>query len=170
MREPRPTNATVDEGDTSGYLLGVRARWSALSVTAWMGLAALAGATMPEVPWPRGQAPTPTVLEDKVSDAVELFELEREEEFLEASEAGEDSEHIFVLQEDIDKSTYSVERLFLARREQPVLRLGRRGLGQPRLAAMRAGDGSSARAQGLGRHLITRAAMGAGDDDRRCLG
>jgi hypothetical protein len=64
------------------------------------------------VPWPRGQPPSPTDLDDKLSDAVELFELDREEEFLEAFEFGEESEHIFVLQRQIDAGYYTPEGLF----------------------------------------------------------
>ncbi len=81
---------------------------------ACLGSAALAsadGGTEP-VPWPRGQPPTPLELNDKLSDAVELFKLERAEEFLEAFEEGEDSEHIFVLQSQVDTGTYSVEQMF----------------------------------------------------------
>lgn len=74
---------------------------------------AVAGDVDPAVvPWPRGQPPTSTALEGKLSDAVDLFALERDEELLEAYEAGEDSEHIFILQEQIDKGVYTVEQLF----------------------------------------------------------
>jgi len=65
------------------------------------------------VPWPRGEAPTTGELDDIVTDAVELFELERFEEYLEALESGEDSEHIFVMQEWIDERRFDTERLFL---------------------------------------------------------
>ncbi len=65
------------------------------------------------IPWPRGQPPTPRVLDERLSDAVELYELERAEEFLEAFETGEDSEHIFVLQAQIDQGAYTVEQLFV---------------------------------------------------------
>ncbi len=47
-----------------------------------------------------------------MSDAIALFELERSEEFLEAFERGEDSEHIFVLQEWIDEGRYDAAQLF----------------------------------------------------------
>jgi len=71
--------------------------------------------TTPEatlVPWPHGQPPTPVELDEKVSDAIALFELERDEEFLEAFEFGEDSEHIYVVQTHIDEGRYDVARLF----------------------------------------------------------
>jgi hypothetical protein len=58
------------------------------------------------VPWPRGAAPSPAEIDAKVTDALELFDRERDEEFLEALEEGEDSEHIFVLQEWIDENRY----------------------------------------------------------------
>ncbi len=64
------------------------------------------------VPWPRGRAPSPKELDAKVSSAIELAEREQMEEFLEASDRGEDSEHIFVLQKDIDANKYDVEQLF----------------------------------------------------------
>lgn len=64
------------------------------------------------VPWPRGQAPTPREVDDKLGDAVELFETERAEEYLEAFEAGEASEHVVVRQEAIDAGEYAVEDLF----------------------------------------------------------
>lgn len=90
--------------------LSVGALWLAC-VTA--GTLAVAGDVDPApVPWPRGQPPTPTALDTKLSDAVDLFTLERAEELLEAFETGEDSEHIFVLQEQIDKGVYTVEQLF----------------------------------------------------------
>lgn len=54
------------------------------------------------VPWPRGEAPTSEQLDAKVGDAIELFQRERMEEYLEAHESGEDSEHIFVMQDWID--------------------------------------------------------------------
>jgi hypothetical protein len=74
-------------------------------------LAGIAFAAGP-VPWPRGHAPSPKELDEKVSDAVELAERERMEEFLEAADRGEDSEHIFVLQEDVDANKYNIEQLF----------------------------------------------------------
>ncbi|HHH30660.1 MAG TPA: hypothetical protein ENK57_20280, partial [Polyangiaceae bacterium] len=64
------------------------------------------------VPWPRGQPPTPREIQDKLSDAVELFETERFEEWLEAYEAGEASEHVVVDQEEIDAGDHDVEALF----------------------------------------------------------
>jgi Di-haem oxidoreductase, putative peroxidase len=76
-------------------------------------LAATAAATNDEpIPWPRGQAPTPRELSDKVGAAFELFELERAEEFLEAFEAGEASEHVVVRQETIDRGDHDPEALF----------------------------------------------------------
>lgn len=65
------------------------------------------------VPWPRGHAPSPTEIADKLTDAVDLFEIERRDEFLEAWEFGEESEHIFVLQEQIDQGYFTPEQLFL---------------------------------------------------------
>ncbi len=50
---------------------------------------------------------------EALDDATELFERERAEEYLEASEKGEDSEHIFVMQEAIDRGELDAEQLFL---------------------------------------------------------
>jgi len=66
------------------------------------------------VPWPGGEAPSGPELQALVSAAVELADLERAEEFLEASEKGEDREHVVVFQDDIDSGLYEdKERLFL---------------------------------------------------------
>lgn len=90
--------------------------WRHALGSAWLiaaSVASLASAQdHAQVPWPRGQPPTPGEIDEKLGDAVELFELERKEEFLEAWEFGEESEHIFTLQEDIDEGQYSVETLF----------------------------------------------------------
>jgi hypothetical protein len=64
------------------------------------------------VPWPGGQPPTDAALAVQIEEALALSERERFEEFLEASEKGEDAEHVFVLQEDIDAGLYDLPRLF----------------------------------------------------------
>jgi len=64
------------------------------------------------VPWPRGLGPTPRELDEELAAALKLFTTERTEEFLEAFEAGEASEHVVVRQEDIDAGDYDVEQLF----------------------------------------------------------
>ncbi|MSP26784.1 MAG: hypothetical protein EXR75_16905 [Myxococcales bacterium] len=73
---------------------------------------AASGATT-EIPWPGSVRPSATSVQKALADATELFERERAEEFLEASEKGEDSEHIFVMQEDIDAGKFNAEQLFL---------------------------------------------------------
>ena len=86
---------------------------SALLVTALVLAAASSVASEDgPVPWPRGQAPTPGELDEKLGDAVELFETERAEEYLEAFEAGEASEHVVVRQEAIDAGDHAVDALF----------------------------------------------------------
>jgi hypothetical protein len=65
------------------------------------------------VPWPGGVAPADAVLGEQLAGARALAEREQFEEYLEAWERGEDSEHIFVLQEEIDRDTYDVDRLFV---------------------------------------------------------
>ena len=57
-------------------------------------------------------APTTADLRELVSDAVALETRERGEEFLDAYERGEDHEHVFVLQEDIDRERYDHDALF----------------------------------------------------------
>lgn len=64
------------------------------------------------VPWPGGEPPTDAELATQIDDALALYERERFEEYLEAAEKGEDAEHIFVLQEDIDAGLHDLERLF----------------------------------------------------------
>ncbi len=73
-------------------------------------LAALGGDD--PVPWPGGDPPSDAELGQQVDDALEVHERERFEEYLEALEKGEDAEHIFVLQEDIDAGLHDLERLF----------------------------------------------------------
>lgn len=66
-----------------------------------------------KVPWPYGEAPTALEVAELVASAVELFDQERGEEFIEAEEEGEESFHIFVLQSDVDAGVYDLDRLFL---------------------------------------------------------
>lgn len=63
-------------------------------------------------PWPSGRAPSDLELSSLVTDALDLFELERWEEFRDAKERGEDSGHIKVFQDDIDAGQYTVDDLF----------------------------------------------------------
>ena len=83
-----------------------------LRIAALTVLAVGAGGDSP-TPWPAGVAPHDTELGELVVDALELGTLERYEEFLEAWEKGEDSEHIFILQEDIDAGQFTVDDLFV---------------------------------------------------------
>ncbi len=64
------------------------------------------------IPWPGGQPPGELELAEQVHAALDLGELETAEDFLEATERGEDREHITVFQDDIDEGLYSNERLF----------------------------------------------------------
>ncbi|HZF55661.1 MAG TPA: di-heme oxidoredictase family protein [Polyangiaceae bacterium] len=66
----------------------------------------------PPVPWPHGEPPAGSDLDEIVNTAVELGDLERYEEFLDAAEVGEDSEHMLVWQDDIDLGMHSKEFLF----------------------------------------------------------
>src|SRR5688572_22235006 len=64
------------------------------------------------IPWPGGEPPSATALQANVDDARALFELERAEAFLEASEKGEDREEITIFQEDIDAGLWDKDDLF----------------------------------------------------------
>lgn len=89
-------------------------------LSGWPRRAALAGAAVlllavggdDPVPWPGGEPPGDAELAVMIEEALALHELERFEEFLEAAEKGEDAEHIFVLQEDIDAGLWDLDRLF----------------------------------------------------------
>jgi len=63
-------------------------------------------------PWPGGGPPSDLELAVLVTDALDLFELERWEEFRDAKERGEDSGHIRIYQDDIDAGQYTVDDLF----------------------------------------------------------
>lgn len=80
----------------------------AFSRLAFLALVPCLLATTPDtqVPWPHGSPPTTDALAALVTDALSLADRERYEEFLEASEKGEDSEHIQLFQKDIDQNNY----------------------------------------------------------------
>jgi hypothetical protein len=65
------------------------------------------------VPWPHGDPPSSTEITEEVDHAVLLAKRERLDEYFEAAEKGEDREHLFVLQSEIDLGLYDQERLFL---------------------------------------------------------
>ena len=64
-------------------------------------------------PWPGGDPPSDAAIAEQVDDALALAELERFEEFFEAFEKGEDSEHFAVFQEAIDAGEFTVDDLFV---------------------------------------------------------
>lgn len=76
-------------------------------------LGALGFADEQTVPWPLGRPPTESELDEWVAEEELIAARERFEEYLEASEKGEDTEHITVRQTDIDAGLYSLDRLFL---------------------------------------------------------
>ncbi len=82
----------------------------------WIGAFLIASSTIAAVvdavPWPGGSAPGSTELDAAIADADELYARERADEFLEAAERGEDSEHIRVTQENIDLGKYDLGYLF----------------------------------------------------------
>lgn len=75
-------------------------------------LLATAQDAQPSTPWPQGGPPSDVALSELVADALDLFALERFEEFRDAKERGEDSGHIRVFQDDIDAGQYTVDDLF----------------------------------------------------------
>lgn len=88
-----------------------RSHLRALAIAALLA-GGLAQGGDPPVPWPHGEPPSGPELDAIVNDAVEIADLERLEEFLDAAEAGEDSEHMLVWQDDIDLGLHSKEFLF----------------------------------------------------------
>jgi hypothetical protein len=65
-----------------------------------------------DVPWPAGSQPSGAEVDELLASAVELFELERQEEIFGALNPPEDSEHIRANQEDIDAGVYTPAELF----------------------------------------------------------
>ena len=84
-------------------------RLGAFTLAAAMLIAAAEGDV---VPWPRGVAPSTSELQESLSHAEALYALDRMEEFLEAAERGEDSEHMTIRQEDIDSGFADLARIF----------------------------------------------------------
>jgi hypothetical protein len=64
------------------------------------------------IPWPTGEPPTASQLDELVHEATELADREQAEEFLEAEEVGEQSEHICAFQKDIDAGKWGMDDLF----------------------------------------------------------
>ncbi|MBM4358518.1 MAG: hypothetical protein FJ096_10465 [Deltaproteobacteria bacterium] len=65
------------------------------------------------VPWPLGMAPSGPDLDEWIAAEEEIARRERFDEFLEAAEKGEDTEHMTVRQPDIDAGLFDLERLFV---------------------------------------------------------
>jgi hypothetical protein len=76
------------------------------------GSLAPGGAPPLAVPWPRGAPPTPGALDALLADAQSIEDRERAEEWLVASEAGEESDNVSIRQEDVDKGVYTKAALF----------------------------------------------------------
>jgi Di-haem oxidoreductase, putative peroxidase len=76
------------------------------------GALAPGGAVPVPVPWPRGAPPSAGTLDDLLADARRLEDREQAEEWLVASESGEESDHVSILQADIDKGVYTKPQLF----------------------------------------------------------
>ncbi len=86
------------------------ARWAAALVA--LATSSAAAAFDESLPWPDGAEPDAVHVGEQLEAALELDTLETFEEFLEAVEKGEDSEHVVAHQEDIDQGLLSKEELF----------------------------------------------------------
>jgi hypothetical protein len=73
---------------------------------------ALAGGGEPPVPWPRGAPPSDADLDAQLADAQKIDAREQAEEWLDAAESGEASEHLPIQQADIDDGLYTKADLF----------------------------------------------------------
>lgn len=88
----------------------VRFRAATIAIVGLGALSLGTGGDTP-VPWP-GSPPSAAHVATSTEEAVELFETETTEAWLEAIDVGEDSEHLFIRQEDIDAGIISLEFLF----------------------------------------------------------
>ena len=75
-------------------------------------LGALAPGGAPPVPWPRGAAPTSGALDALIADAQQIDDREQVEEWLDGVEQVEASDHLSIVQEDLDKGVYSKALIF----------------------------------------------------------
>lgn len=84
----------------------------ALALAVIAGLLRVSRAGDGTVPWPGGVAPAQTEIDAQREAADALYLRERQDEFLEAAERGEDREHITIAQADIDAGKYDLAQLF----------------------------------------------------------
>lgn len=87
-------------------------RLSRITLLLLLAAALAPGDSSPLVPWPHGEAPSAIELDALVADASSIQDREQLEEVLAAAEAGEESEHLVIFQEDIDDGLYSHDQLF----------------------------------------------------------
>lgn len=64
------------------------------------------------MPWPRGAPPTVGALDALLADAQQIEAREQAEEWLDGLEQAEASDHVSIVQEDVDKGVYSKAQLF----------------------------------------------------------
>lgn len=84
---------------------------SVLAAAALLAAALGTGGEEP-IPWPHGEPPSGERLDDIINEAIGLADRELTEEFIEAAEKGEASEHVIVFQSDIDAGYYTAAQLF----------------------------------------------------------
>jgi hypothetical protein len=69
-------------------------------------------AGVPPVPWPRGAPPSAAAVDELLADALRIEDREQTEEWLVAAETGEESDHLAINQEDVDRGRYTKAEIF----------------------------------------------------------
>ncbi len=77
-----------------------------------LGVGTLGFGANDPVPWPLGAPPSQSDLQEWIAAEQQIADRERFEEYLEAAEVGEDTEHMTVRQDDIDAGVFTLERMF----------------------------------------------------------
>lgn len=90
-----------------------RRRYPSLLIIAALLSSALAAGGETPVPWPHDEPPSGQALDELVHGALDFADRDRLEEFLDASEKGEDTGHMTTRQNEIDLGIYTKEMLFL---------------------------------------------------------
>src|SRR4051812_43740507 len=83
-----------------------------LAAATILAFGALAPGGAPPVPWPHGVPYSSGALDTLLAEAQVLDARESPEEWLDAAESGEASEHLPIMQEDIDSGYYTKQYLF----------------------------------------------------------
>jgi hypothetical protein len=81
-------------------------------LTALLLTGALASGGTPPVPWPRGAPPSDGAIDTMLAETQQIDDREQAEEWLNAAEAAEASDHLPILQADVDSGYYTKADLF----------------------------------------------------------